>query len=298
MYIAKYLPTSLKDHVKRLIGIVTRMISDNTKKKYNLGIVAIAKNEQDYIKEWIAFHKVQGVEKIILYNNDSTDNMVEEIKPFIDDDYVIYHEIHGTKQQLNAYNDALKNYSKLFKYLAFIDCDEFLFPVNDNETVLSVIEKTMKMDRNAGGICVNWVMFGSSGHKTKPNGLLIDNFLWRSKLPGIGARWIKTICNPDLVIRFNHPHYPKYKRGIYNITPKGDRCMKWCNPITEYVGLRINHYFTKSKAQWIERRKFDAMCPNNLRTIDQFYLHDNNDIYDEEILKYKDALCRVIGNYE
>ena len=297
MYLTKFIPTHLKNLVKSIIGIIRRVISDNTKKKYNLGIVAIAKNEQDYIKEWVAFHKVQGVDKIILYNNDSTDNMVEEIKSFIEDGYVIYNAIHGEVQQLNAYNDALKKFSKLFRYLAFIDCDEFLFPVNDNETIFSVIEKTMKMDKNAGGICVNWVMFGSSGHEKKPEGLLINNFLWRSKLPGPGTNWIKTICNPDLVVKFNHPHYPIYKRGLYGITPKGNRCVNWCNPITEYVGLRINHYFTKSKAQWIERRKFDTMNPQKLRTIDQFYKHDTNDIFDDEVLRYKKHLYSILDSY-
>ena len=289
--------SSFKVFVKSLIGTAIRWISDHRKKKYNLGIVAIAKNEQDYIKEWIVFHKVQGVDKIILYNNDSTDNMVEEIKPFIEDGYVIYYEIHGVIQQLNAYNDALKKYSKLFKYLAFIDCDEFLFPVNDNETILSVIEKTMNLDRNAGGICVNWVMFGSSGHEKKPEGFLIDNFLWRSKLPGPGTNAIKTICNPDLVSKFAHPHYPVYKRGNYAITPKGDRCSDWCNPITEYVGLRLNHYFTKSKAQWIERRKFDAMSATPVRTIDQFFSRDKNEILDKEILRYRTALCCILDKY-
>jgi hypothetical protein len=290
--------SQLKDYVKKLMGIVRRVLSDNTKKKYNLGIVAIAKNEEDYIKEWVAFHKVMGFDKIILYDNDSTDNMVEEIKPFIDEGYVIYNEIHGVIQQLNAYNDALKKYGKLFKYLAFIDCDEFLFPVDPHETVLSVIEKTMRLDRNAGGVCVNFVMFGSSGHETKPEGLLIDNFLWRSKLPGPGTRWIKTICRPDLVVKYGYPHYPIYKRGIHAIPPQGNVCPDWCNPITEYVGLRNNHYFCKSKEQWIKRRKYDVMSATGVRTLDDFYHHDNNDILDKEILRYREALCRVLEEYK
>lgn len=279
-------------------GIVRRLISDHTKKKYNLAIVAIAKNEEDYIKEWVAFHKVMGFDKIILYDNDSTDNMIKEIKPFIDDGYVIVNEIHGTIQQLNAYNDALQKYSKQFKYIAFIDCDEFLFPVDEKETVFSVLEKTMKLDRNAGGVCVNWAMFGSSGHKTKPHGLLIDNFLWRAELSKPGTNWIKTICKPDLVVKFDYPHYPIYKRGIYAITPKGDRRSGWNNPITEYVGLRNNHYFCKSKEQWIKRRKYDVMSAVPVRTLDDFYHHDNNDILDKEVLRYKEALCRIMEQYK
>lgn len=289
---------SIKGLTKCAIGIARRVISDNTKKKYNLGIVAIAKNEEDYIKEWVAFHKVVGFDKIILYDNDSTDSMVEEIKPFIEDGYVIYNEIHGAIQQLNAYNDALKKYGKQFKYLAFIDCDEFLFPVDPHETVLSVIEKTIKKDRLAGGICVNWAMFGSSGHETKPDGLLIDNFIWRAELSKPGTNCIKTICNPDLVVKFSHPHYPIYKKGIYAITPKGNRWSGWNNPIIEYVGLRNNHYFCKSKEQWIKRRKYDVMSATGVRTLEDFYHHDNNDILDKDILRYREDLCRIMEKYK
>ena len=60
-------------------------------------------------------------------------------------------------------------------------------------------------------------------------------------------------------------------------------CPDWCNPITKYVGLRNNHYFYKSKEQWIKRRKYDVMSASGVRTIDQFYEHDNNDILDKNI---------------
>ena len=171
-----------------------------------------------------------------------------------------------------------------------------MFPVDHDETVLSVVEKTMKMDKNAGGIVANWVMFGSSGHKSKPDGMLIEYFLWRSKVPGKGTNCVKTICNPDCVRKFNHPHYPLYKRGNYGITPEGARCEGWNNPVTEYVGIRINHYFTKSKEQWIERRKY-VNIPACQRSLEEFYEHDNNDILDKEILRYKEDVCRIMENY-
>lgn len=297
MTLIKGFTICIKSFAKSLLGIVRRIKSEYTQKKYNLAIVVIAKNEQDYIKEWVSFHKVMGFDKIILYDNDSTDNTVKEIRPFIDSSYVIYNKIPGVRQQLNAYNDALKRYSSLFMYMAFIDCDEFLFPVDCSETVLSVVEKTMKKYRRAGGVCVNWAMFGSSGHETKPDGLLIENFIYRSKVPGRGTECIKTICNPDMVVNFSHSHYPIYKRGIYGITPDGKKCSGWQNTINEYVGLRINHYFTKSKEQWIERRKFNALSPK-LRTLDDYYAHDNNDILDKEILRYKEALIRTMNNQD
>lgn len=78
--------------------------------KYRLSIVAIAKNESDYIGEWLAFHKLIGVEKVFLYDNDSTDNMREVLEPYIADGFVVYNEVHGKRKQCDAYEDALRRY--------------------------------------------------------------------------------------------------------------------------------------------------------------------------------------------
>jgi len=36
-------------------------------------LCAILKNEADYIEEWLAFHILQGVSRVILYDNNSSD---------------------------------------------------------------------------------------------------------------------------------------------------------------------------------------------------------------------------------
>ena len=117
------------------MGKLRSIISELYPKEASLAIVAIAKNESDYIKEWVAFHKAVGVDNIILFDNDSTDNMKEIIDPFIQQGYVLYHAINGKAQHLNAYNEALRRYTYKFRYMAFIDCDEYLFPVNKNDNI-------------------------------------------------------------------------------------------------------------------------------------------------------------------
>ena len=282
-----------------LKGRLRRIVSDLTPKEASLAIVAIAKNEADYIQEWVAFHKAVGIDNIILYDNDSTDNMKEEIKPFIEQGYVLYHTIRGKAQHINAFNDALKKYTHKFKYMAFIDCDEYLFPVNEKDNIVDVINRIYAKNRNAGGLGVNWAMYGSSGLETKPQGLCIENFIWRARTPGgRGVDVIKTICKPDLVIKFNHTHYPIYKSGNYCISTEGKRIPEWYNVITEYKGLRINHYFTKSKEQWIKRRGIGTSDGSKSRTIEEFYEHDNNDVRDCSALYYKERLMSIIHHLQ
>ena len=41
---------------------------------YDLAVVAIFKDEGRYLREWLDYHLLAGVEHFYLYNNDSADN--------------------------------------------------------------------------------------------------------------------------------------------------------------------------------------------------------------------------------
>ena len=47
-----------------------RLKHDRTSPKYYLSVCAIAKNEGPYFKEWIEWHRKQGVEKFYIYEGD------------------------------------------------------------------------------------------------------------------------------------------------------------------------------------------------------------------------------------
>ena len=46
------------------------------KKKFYVSICAIFKNESMYMKEWIEYHRIIGVDHFYLYNNFSSDNSI------------------------------------------------------------------------------------------------------------------------------------------------------------------------------------------------------------------------------
>src|SRR5437016_521510 len=57
-------------------------------KKYNLSICTIFKNEAPYLKEWIEYHKLVGVDHFYLYNNLSLDAFRRILAPYIKDELV------------------------------------------------------------------------------------------------------------------------------------------------------------------------------------------------------------------
>ena len=56
---------------------------------YNLAVAAIFKDEAPYLREWLDYHLLAGVEHFYLYNNDSTDDYAEMLKPYVAFDKII-----------------------------------------------------------------------------------------------------------------------------------------------------------------------------------------------------------------
>ncbi len=50
-------------------------------KKYSITICGIFKNEASYLKEWIEYHEMIGIEHFYLYNNNSDDNYRDILQP-------------------------------------------------------------------------------------------------------------------------------------------------------------------------------------------------------------------------
>lgn len=258
-----------------------------------LSIVSIAKYEAPYIGEWVKYHLSQGVDRIYLYDNESPDGMHEILEPYIQNGKVVYTLMPGKARQLDAYNDAIRRFRNRTKYMAFIDCDEFLVAEVEDKTLTEVVDAILKTSWRRAGLAVNWRMYGSSGYTEKPKGLVTENYLYRGDGNSKGSDCIKTIANPRLIKEYRHVHFPTYYRGVYSVNECGQRVDGWSNPCYNTQRIRINHYFTKSKQEWIERRsrgKADTMDLEDKRTMQEFYQHDHNDIYDPIMLRYVEML--------
>lgn len=267
--------------------------------KHNLAIVVIAKNESEYISEWLAYHKLQGVEKVFLYDNDSTDNMRDILKPYIADGFVEYNEIHGRYKQFEAYTNAINRYGHLTKYMAFIDCDEFMMPVDSDNSLLKIVDNAFAKDINAGGLVINWCIYGSSGYEAKPvNGLVMENYTHHSHINHDWNYTIKSIVKPYCVKGFSHPHYPEYRPGFYGINFQGEIIPFWWNAISEYVGIRLNHYYCKSKEEYVKRITLGRVDVPGIKPMDNFYINDRNEENDEVMLVYCHDVKKIMSVYQ
>ena len=95
---------------------------------HDLAVAAILKCEGPYLKEWLDYHLVAGVDHFYLYDNDSPDNQREVAEPYIKAGLVDYIPLPGKGMQYIAYSDAVNKFKYQCRYMAFIDGDEFIFP--------------------------------------------------------------------------------------------------------------------------------------------------------------------------
>ena len=90
-------------------------------KKYKISVCGIFKDEGPFLKEWIEFNKMVGVEHFYLYNNNSSDNFLNVLAPYIESGLVTYIDFPYNQAQI-----AVMTYFKSTKFLGLIDLVEEL----------------------------------------------------------------------------------------------------------------------------------------------------------------------------
>jgi hypothetical protein len=214
------------------------------------------------------------VERFYLYNNRSDeDGHREALAPYIADGTVVLHEwpdclpphvITGEAAQTATYEHCLQNYGRSSRWMAFIDLDEFLF----SPTGRPLPEVLPEYERWPG-VGANWAVFGTSGHLTKPDGLVTECYVRRTKRRGYNDK-IRSIVDPRRVRSFCLAHFFMFNgeppvavdekhRPIY-----GRKGSPYAS--TEEVSwekLRVNHYTTRSEEEF--RRKLKLVRPDTGR---------------------------------
>jgi glycosyl transferase family 92 len=218
-----------------------------------LSLCAIYRDEADYFAEWIELHRLVGVERFFLYNNHSADHHEDVLAPYIEQGIAIVHEWPGSRQQRPAYDDCLERHRDDSRWIAFLDLDEFLFSPMGRP-----VSELLAEYESAPGVGVNWAVFGTSGHRTEPAGLVIENYLWRRN-DVLRNCPFKSIVDPRRTLRVGgNVHCFRYADDgaavDENHNPIGDYMPRSSTERLAYSRLRINHYMMKSEAGYRRKR--------------------------------------------
>lgn len=218
--------------------------------QYDLSVVAIFHNESRFMKEWIEYNKLIGVEHFWLYNNESDDDYANVLYPYVQSGLVelIDWPTRGEKKdfafktQSPAYMDAVTRSIGKTKWLAMIDLDEFMVP-KEGDTITKLLNKHFK---NEVGVVLYWQMFGTSSYaKLEPNDLMIEKLNMKAPKGHLWHKMYKSIVKPEYVHLIDNPHYAHYKKGeAVNTNKKPTNQSKEKENYTINL-MQLNHYWTR-----------------------------------------------------
>lgn len=229
-----------------------------------LGILATFKNEAMILKEWIEHHKWQGFDHIFLINNDSDDDYMNILKPYIKSGYITLYNLPGKYQQVNNYNIVFQLIHNSIKWLAVSDIDEYWYTPNNNvKTYIESID-----ERGVDILYTRWYSFGSSGYVDQPPNIR-TSFIMRSNDVGSIKAIVKTSHVNFLDI---HQHNFKEDSAV----------------MVDYTNIRLNHYRVMSE-EYFRKTKLVRGSPSGYPSLDicdtyrdekYFKENDTNDIKD------------------
>ena len=264
-----------------------------------LSVCGIYLNEAPYLREWVEFHRLVGVERFYLYNNRSTDNHREVLAPYLEEGLVELTDWDMFPGQMQAYDDCLERHRDDSHWIAFIDLDEFLF----SPLGRPVPEIVGEFEEHPA-VAAHWCTFGNSGHETMPPGLQIESYLMRST--DQNRNWVtKAIVQPKRTVRAGqNPHYFEYDDGTLIVNENHEqmtgalgRRLPHIHTDCSMERLRLNHYVTRSKAERRVKLSRPVAFNGKMKNVEKVMERDEelNQVRDETILMYLPALKEALA---
>jgi Glycosyltransferase family 92 len=223
-----------------------------------LAACTIYRDHADELAEWIEFHLLVGVERFFLYDNGSRDRHREVLSPYVEAGLVVLHPwdmpfvAPGGRPiaAVQAFEHCLLRHREDARWIAFLDIDEFLF----SPTGRKVSDLLPEYEQHPA-VGVSRREFGSSGHQTRPTGLVIESYVQhREEIPDARAL-IKSIVDPRRTRAALGVHHFLYTEGLAvdeQWRPITDLHRNGVKPIS-FERFRVNHYQVKSEQELREK---------------------------------------------
>ena len=267
-------------------------------------VIAVAKLENNYIREWTEWYKNLGFTNVIIYdNNDYGDErIVDPIRDYFESGFAIIKPFHNVRDaQYHAYRCGYTDFGSDYDWIAFFDIDEFL---TLNERFHNNIEEYLSMGCFVGKdlIRVTWRHYCDSGLLRVVDGdySVMKRFTELSKLQ---HNWTKAIVKggiPDFEIHRSNDGIPHMilANGIKNAVdangmPVSNNTIRGgCG----YENAALNHYPTKTIEEFVTKKAKRGWPVQNLDSgllnKDYFFAQnewtqEKEDLYNELMSKNK-----------
>ncbi len=286
----------------------------------NCILVATVKDEGPYLLEWLAYHKVIGFQKAIVFHNDCTDytdqilRVMHRFTDFVRQfDNTVKQKGQRLDPQRRAYQRALtvKDVQHA-DYVLVADADEFMTIKAGAGHLDDLFDAVGEMDV----FTMTWRMFGNNGVQNITGDMVTEQFQtarldnWPKAFRLWGA---KSFFRMKDVKKFgvHRPyHIPEIREGEHDI--------KWINGSGEDIlsalrnrGWRVNrkthgakfaemnHYAVRSAdAFLVKQQRGSANAGDRVRLdLDYFDLYNCNDVVEDGITRHIPAIKAQVQDW-
>ena len=251
------------------------------------------KHEDLYIREWLEYHFLVGVEHFFLYDMDGGQGLAGILEPYEDAGVVTcipWSHYEGTRLDRGgplrqnksslAHRHFVRHFRRRVRWAQKIDAEEFLYPLGGDD----VIRPLQAFDHNrVRGIRVPRFNFGHNGHERRPRGLVIESYLRREATQSS----LKDMANGEK-LSGNYFHRDAH-RWSYSLHKRGTLVSP-----DHVETLRINHYYTKSFEEF-QIRQNDQRTRRQTREQFDHRNRRRNDVDDDGMLRFAPEIRRSLG---
>jgi len=223
--------------------------------------------DETNLAEWVAHHLLLGFDKIVIFDHLSKTPISNQLSSHMQKNPLFKNSVSiipvkgsgDIKSVLGNRAIRIARYMNA-SWMLYLDADEFLCinMLTKDKTPVTV-KQLLSQWHFADAVSVNWLIFGTNGHKTQPSGLLMENF---TKSEMYLDNHVKTFVRPTATKYVKDPHtYKLYNSVRYFAVdgkPKLETPFHYIKKIFTQVPAYIAHYYIQSEAEF-KRRKCRAM---------------------------------------
>ena len=235
---------------------------------YRIAICALFRNEAKYLREWIEYHRMVGIERFYLFDNRSTDHPETVLDPYLQQGIVVLHQYTKDLATTTAphldpdypYAVCLRQYRDEAQWIAFIDLDEYIIFQSK-----FTLDKLLNRIEGSAGVLINWILFGPGSHYEEPKGLVLESYILRAPNHAKVNEHVKCIADPRKVACFAIAHYPTLLSGKL-VRPDGTPCEPNSFQSVQANEVVLHHYAYKSKEFWLCNKMVRVVSAEKIRT--------------------------------
>lgn len=245
--------------------------------KYDVVILAVFKNEESFLPEWLDHYLNRNIDHIFLLNDNSVDSSVDIINQHNYKNNITLINSNESKdipyRQKYLYNKYYKYLLEETKWIGIFDLDEFCYSPNTLDLKSIIIN-----DYDKTGIqelIIDWYWFGSNGHIEQPN-KIVDSFILRSEYlskiiseystissMGYHYEWCcKSFAKTKYIMNLNH-HYNEFKIYKQNNYISVGKNKNFSVNLSDRGSMFINHYIG-SKDYYFLNKVYRGSCNNSI----------------------------------